>query len=630
MRRKLRLISILLCAFLLLSLLPVPVWAETTNMATAELQNVPVAKMQYYGRTALENMDNEALLYAYDQIVAGVENSDEKISVYNGSLAISVEELELVLDAYRRDYTHHFWIGNGWSISYNPRTATYVWPQYLMSGSTLATARAAFEAEANRILSRITDDMSEYEIELYLHDTLAEKIVYEESTNAHNAYGAMVEGVAVCEGYAEAFQYLLHRAGIFSYIVLGSSKGVGHAWNIVRIDGKYYHVDLTWNDQESDIYHAYFNVTDTMIRKDHIIDPTTYALPACNATDAFYFTGKDTYLDTYSVESVGKLMQDNDLRIHIYAPGDLSTVLSWYFDNAVAIAMAAGVNGGFGYGYTYLGNEAVIYITGMSAKVTDDAGVSYFNTLSAALNNSVDGSKLRLVSDVAGNFTTALALELDLNGCDITGDLTAARLVVWDSQTDDYTVNNGNGFGVITGTVTNATAAEGYVMLVDEGMSFHKVDVALDKIVLKAASAGLYYTGSFRYDEIVAAKVATAGIALSTQNQKPVADDSDPASLYTSFGNSVLVNNILSEDSTAVANRISARSLIYARAYLKLQDGTFLYSNGKTTNLQMVVETLDAKAWSSMNSTQQTAFSAMYKAYADVMSTWNIPNLKNQ
>ena len=64
---------------------------------------------------------------------------------------------------------------------------------------------------------------------------------------------------------------LLNRAGIDCSIVIGTSKGGGHAWNIVRIDGEYYHLDTTYNDpvfSNGDrmlVYH-YFNLTDRKLK----------------------------------------------------------------------------------------------------------------------------------------------------------------------------------------------------------------------------------------------------------------------------------------------------------------------------------------------------------------------------
>ena len=62
------------------------------------------------------------------------------------------------------------------------------------------------------------------------------------------AYGALVEGSAICEGYAKAFKLLCNRAGIACEIVGGTVNGEAHMWNYVQIGGDYYLVDATFDD----------------------------------------------------------------------------------------------------------------------------------------------------------------------------------------------------------------------------------------------------------------------------------------------------------------------------------------------------------------------------------------------
>ena len=95
--------------------------------------------------------------------------------------------------------------------------------------------------------------------------------------NVHDEYGAIVNGLAVCSGYARAYGDLLSRVGIESEFVYGyvgkASMETAHAWNRVTIDGKKYHVDVTFDDPVPDvkgrIMHTYFLVSDAGI-KDHI------------------------------------------------------------------------------------------------------------------------------------------------------------------------------------------------------------------------------------------------------------------------------------------------------------------------------------------------------------------------
>ena len=323
---------------------------------------------EYYGRSVLEKLPNAtALLFAYDNIAAGVEESRATIQIYNGENYISEAELRIVIDAYIRDYAHHFWLGKEYSYSYNSNGVVKYTPKYTMAGATLEQAKAELYEAADEILALIDDSMTDYEKELVIHDALVEQIVYYDGTShAHDAYGALVEGYAVCEGYAEAFQYLLHRAGIQSFLVIGDSRGEGHEWNAVRIDGKYYHVDPTWNDQGDTIFHAYFNTSDAVIEEDHSIDPTVYAMPVCDTMDAHYFTvNGNSFADgEYTTDNVAESLKKTMPAAHFYIKGDINAFLQWYYDNIMEIADKIGVVGQFSYGYSSLGREIVLMLDG--------------------------------------------------------------------------------------------------------------------------------------------------------------------------------------------------------------------------------------------------------------------------
>ena len=139
-------------------------------------------------------------------------------------------------------------------------------------------------------------DMSRYELELVIHGWLSDNVSYdkkaaakisedpdraqEQYANALNIVGSILDGKAVCEGYARAFQYLCGIAGIESGIVSGITSGIAgiagssadgepHMWNVVKIDGKWYHADATWNDIDGKPFHTYFNLDDENIAADH-------------------------------------------------------------------------------------------------------------------------------------------------------------------------------------------------------------------------------------------------------------------------------------------------------------------------------------------------------------------------
>jgi hypothetical protein len=150
----------------------------------------------------------------------------------------------------------------------------------------------------------------------------------------------------------------------------------------------------------------------------------------------------------------------------------------------------------------------------------------------------------------------------------------------------------------------------------------------LSAVTLKPGAAGIYFKGNLTWDQ-ANKNITSCGITVSTKNAQPVADGSDETCLYTTGGVSALVTNILGEDKTVAENKTNAKMVIYARAYLQLADGTYIYSDVVACNLQTMVETIDAKQWDTLSERQKTALAEMYKTYSDVMADWNIPNLKN-
>ncbi len=100
-----------------------------------------------------------------------------------------------------------------------------------------------------------TGGMSKTEIALAIHDYIALHTRYDfaavdnhtnDNPNMFNAYGTLVNGLAVCQGYALAYMDLLSANGVKSYFV--SSKNINHAWLIIETEKGWYHSDVTWDD----------------------------------------------------------------------------------------------------------------------------------------------------------------------------------------------------------------------------------------------------------------------------------------------------------------------------------------------------------------------------------------------
>lgn len=150
--------------------------------------------------------------------------------------------------------------------------------------SSLSGTDAAVLEACKQVLDQyITDDMTAGQKELAIHDWMIDHTAYDEehSTPNHNhPYGLLVEGTAVCMGYANTFQLFMDLLDIPCITV----TGVGHAWNLVQLDGDWYAVDVTWDDPLGSYvdvpaanekeHHRYFNVTSDLLRETgHEWDP---------------------------------------------------------------------------------------------------------------------------------------------------------------------------------------------------------------------------------------------------------------------------------------------------------------------------------------------------------------------
>lgn len=126
----------------------------------------------------------------------------------------------------------------------------------------------------------LTPDMNQDRREKAIHDYIVSHVAYDESLQKYSAYNALFDGTAVCQGYALLAYKMLKKAGIENKIVTGTVHNIGHAWNLVKIRGNWYHLDCTWDDPVPDkkgrILYNYYNLTDEQILKDHSFDRNAY------------------------------------------------------------------------------------------------------------------------------------------------------------------------------------------------------------------------------------------------------------------------------------------------------------------------------------------------------------------
>ncbi len=215
------------------------------------------------------------------EITVANEAADAEVS---GAVQSAVRAIvQPAMDALSYDHPELDWIamggegGSTFGISSHPDdngdgTLTYSIPSLtfhlkLVEGLADAAAVATHESALQAAIESATvTGTTRYERLKSAHDWLCEQVVYtSDAPRAHEAAGALLDGQAVCDGYAKAFKLICDELEIPCIIVAGTAYQNGseelHAWNYVCMEnGKWYGVDATWDDGTGGITASYFLV----------------------------------------------------------------------------------------------------------------------------------------------------------------------------------------------------------------------------------------------------------------------------------------------------------------------------------------------------------------------------------
>ncbi len=121
-----------------------------------------------------------------------------------------------------------------------------------------------YSSMLNEIVSLCDRTLPETEIALFYHDYICENFNYDDTASVFDAYTMLKKKTGVCQAYSLLYTDILNKFGIDSFYV--RSDALNHGWNLVEIGGKWYHVDVTWDDPTNDrlgrVRHEYFLLSD--------------------------------------------------------------------------------------------------------------------------------------------------------------------------------------------------------------------------------------------------------------------------------------------------------------------------------------------------------------------------------
>ncbi|MCR5783063.1 MAG: hypothetical protein K6G90_10060 [Clostridia bacterium] len=266
--------------------------------------------------------DSEKALY--DRVYAAIaafETDLTDLAGYN----IPYQQVNKVVSFIRYDHPEIFWYSScSYSYSQADSVLQSIMLTYNLTQHEAAERQEKIDMAIGSFLSSVTDEMSDFETVLKVYENIIKLIDYDtigldrqKAEKAKNGgednapddlrsiYGVFVNKKAVCAGYAKATQYLLNKLGIECVYYENNV----HAWNLVKLEGEYYHLDTTWGDSSNtkpeknisdDVSYDCFCITSEEVAKleSHELK-SELPIPECTAVACNYYNRFGLVFDAY-------------------------------------------------------------------------------------------------------------------------------------------------------------------------------------------------------------------------------------------------------------------------------------------------------------------------------------------
>lgn len=199
---------------------------------------------------------------------------------------LSVNEAYNIYQVWRETEAQYFWVDHNTNQHpYDGHWYIDVASQY-RSASKRTQARKKFIRVINEYVRQASGGKTDFDKERIVHDELIRRLVWKDGqiNKKQSTASSILGNETVCAGYSAAFSVIMNYIGIPTISVYNNY----HEWNEIQIDGDWYNVDATWDDQSSpSARHKYFNISDASLRSGnpyHVPDTLweNYGRPACN------------------------------------------------------------------------------------------------------------------------------------------------------------------------------------------------------------------------------------------------------------------------------------------------------------------------------------------------------------
>ena len=260
------------------------------------------------------------------------------------------DEILQAITLIRCDYPTAFHVDTiGYSAD-SQRGIARLTPCYSITKEEYGNLMAQILTKLRDIRKELLPLINEEEKEAFIHDYLCKNVTYkDDGWRSHCIVGPLLDSRGTCDGISKTAQELFHLAGIRSHVITGKARSTpagpyeSHAWNIVRINGKWHHLDITFDNTkgDGDCCYDYYNLSTNAIQSDHTIDEGFQAFSSHCTDDSDWFSENGLSFSTveeaksYINDSLKQNAESVYFRMDVHPDDALEDTLSDYFYETV-------------------------------------------------------------------------------------------------------------------------------------------------------------------------------------------------------------------------------------------------------------------------------------------------------
>lgn len=316
------------------------------------VNNTP--QFTYYSYSCM----NDDQKKAYDIMYKALTDNETTVSFEYPESFGAYDEIIEIAESVLADHPEIFWITGQYNVQqsvsltgFGDYTVTFKPFDYWKYSNDREKYINELDEKVTEIAGMAKKYDSKFDQVKFVHDYLCKNIEYdydvlelptddfysEKCRFSHSAYGALVKNKCVCSGYSKGFQIVMNRLGYDCAYIIGYAGG-GHAWNLLKIDGEYYWMDLTWDEYGEDlkdaVRHSYFGIPSNIMLKTHL--PESFPpVPECTATKYEYCSHYESDFSEFNlddvIKAVGNQSDEHVITVRSSSANILDKIASNYY-----------------------------------------------------------------------------------------------------------------------------------------------------------------------------------------------------------------------------------------------------------------------------------------------------------